>query len=189
METALTESKTYSLRHLTYGIFLIFTFLVAYILGASGSVEAWIARGGGLLFLLAFVGGIFFTSFATIPLSIVMFIALSRAGMPTYQLAVIGGVGAMFGDAGILKTLKWSFLDDLIAFLGRKTSGAFGQALNQRWVKLLSTLLGAIVIISPLPDELGMAMMGITHLSTRYVMLISFVLNALGIMLVAAVAR
>jgi hypothetical protein len=41
--------------------------------------------------------------------------------------------------------------------------------------------LGALIIASPLPDEFGLALMGISRMRALVLMPISFVMNALGI--------
>jgi uncharacterized membrane protein YdjX (TVP38/TMEM64 family) len=45
-------------------------------------------------------------------------------------------------------------------------------------------VLGAIIIASPLPDEMGVGLMGISKLKTSQFILLSFVLNAIGIFIV-----
>ena len=48
-----------------------------------------------------------------------------------------------------------------------------------RWLTLLA---GALLIASPLPDELGIALLGFSKVSTRYFAILSFVFNFLGIL-------
>ena len=45
-------------------------------------------------------------------------------------------------------------------------------------------ILGAIIIASPLPDEMGVGLMGISKLKTSKFILLSFILNAIGIFLI-----
>ena len=44
--------------------------------------------------------------------------------------------------------------------------------------------LGAIIIASPLPDELGLVMLGDSKLKYREIAIISYVLNTAGILLI-----
>ena len=48
---------------------------------------------------------------------------------------------------------------------------------------------GALIIALPLPDEIGLVMMGLSRMKARHLIPISFVLNSLGIALVGLVAR
>ena len=59
-------------------------------------------------------------------------------------------------------------------------------------VKLLKSLfpfLGALLIASPLPDEFGVALMGLAKMPTSEFVPISFSLNFLGILVIGVLAR
>ncbi|MEN9561421.1 MAG: hypothetical protein RIQ56_694, partial [Candidatus Parcubacteria bacterium] len=47
--------------------------------------------------------------------------------------------------------------------------------------KWFAPVLGAIIILSPLPDEFGLALLGFSKLKIWVVLLLAFVLNAIGI--------
>ena len=47
-------------------------------------------------------------------------------------------------------------------------------------------MIGAIIIASPFPDEIGVSLMGISKMKTYQFILISFLLNAIGIFLVVS---
>jgi hypothetical protein len=48
---------------------------------------------------------------------------------------------------------------------------------------------GAIIIASPLPDELGLALLGVSTLSRPQFFLLSFAMNSLGIFIILLVAQ
>ena len=50
-------------------------------------------------------------------------------------------------------------------------------------------MLGALIIASPLPDELGLAMMGVARIKLRVLIPISLVLNFAGIVLIGLIAN
>jgi len=50
-------------------------------------------------------------------------------------------------------------------------------------------VIGAIIIASPLPDEMGVGLMGISKLKTKQFILLSFILNSIGIFLIASAGR
>lgn len=49
--------------------------------------------------------------------------------------------------------------------------------------------LGALVIASPLPDELGLMMLGFSKIKTSFFVPISFLLNFLGILVIGLIAK
>ncbi|KKR47070.1 MAG: hypothetical protein UT80_C0011G0001, partial [Parcubacteria group bacterium GW2011_GWC1_40_13] len=55
--------------------------------------------------------------------------------------------------------------------------------------KWLIPFIGALIIASPLPDEAGLAMMGLSKMKTSVFIPISFALNFLGILAIGLFAK
>ena len=53
----------------------------------------------------------------------------------------------------------------------------------------LSSFLAAAIIASPLPDELGLMILGFIHFNTKKFLPIAFVLNFLGILAITLFAQ
>jgi len=53
----------------------------------------------------------------------------------------------------------------------------------------LIPIAGAFIIASPLPDEIGISLMGLSKVKNWHFILITFLLNAIGIFLVVTLAR
>jgi hypothetical protein len=49
--------------------------------------------------------------------------------------------------------------------------------------------IGAIIIISPFPDEIGVALMGLTRMNKLSFLVLTYILNSVGIFILALVAR
>ena len=47
-------------------------------------------------------------------------------------------------------------------------------------------VIGAIIIASPLPDELGVSLMGMSQMKASRFILLSYILNSIGIFLVVS---
>lgn len=43
-------------------------------------------------------------------------------------------------------------------------------------------MLGAIIIATPFPDEIGISLMGLSHLKRPYIILMCFLLNVIGVL-------
>ncbi len=181
-------ARLFTLKHLLYVFFVLGVWAAAYAISSFGFLDVWAGNGGWWWILLALVGGFFFTSIATVPLSFVMISSLAQAGMPIYAIALLGGFGAALGDAGLSAVIRVSIVDDLFHYLVRKTHGLFGRVMGDKLVRIAAIVLGMIVIASPLPDEIALALLGIAHVPGRYVPFLVFIPNALGIALIAYIA-
>lgn len=50
----------------------------------------------------------------------------------------------------------------------------------------VTPFLGAVLIASPFPDELGLMMMGVSKLGYREIAILTYILNTAGILLIVA---
>ena len=53
-------------------------------------------------------------------------------------------------------------------------------------IEFLVPLLGALIIASPFPDEIGLLMFGVSKLKYRELLVITYLLNTAGILLIVA---
>ena len=95
----------------------------------------------------------------------------------------------MAGDISIFQILKFGILDDLTAYFQRRSQGAFKKVFNLPIFKYLLFILGGIFVATPVPDEIGLAMMGLANMSWRYVAPVGFILNGVGIFVLCEIAR
>lgn len=133
-------------------------------------------------YILAFVAGIFFISFFTVVPSSFILINLS-ANSSLLDIALIAGLGAMIGDLIIFLFVKERLSNNFFDFLKFKDKGYLEKLKNSRMLKYFLPVLGAAIVASPLPDEIGVALMGASKMKRRYFIPISYLLNAIGIYL------
>ncbi|MFA6095384.1 MAG: hypothetical protein WC767_00900 [Candidatus Paceibacterota bacterium] len=142
----------------------------------------------GHIVLSAFIAGMFFTSiFTTVP-AMVFLGKLALAGDPTV-IALVGGVGAAIGDLIIFRFIRDHLEQDIGSLFSTSTRMKFSHIFEYRFFRWSMAVLGALVISSPLPDELGLAMMGMTKMRTVVFIPISLVFNTLGILVIGYAAR
>lgn len=134
-----------------------------------------------------FIAGLLFTSFFTTPVAIAMFIALAPAVNPL-AMAGIGAFGAVLGDLTIFGLVRFAFRKDVEHVMSLPKYRRFFAIFHRRIFRWVLPFVGALIIASPLPDELGIGLMGLSHMSTKYLVCISFVMNALGITLIGLLA-
>lgn len=153
----------------------------------SGYAENWFASLSAYAWLASFVAGFFFTSLFTLaPASI----ALGALGEfhPHIWVALWGAAGAVIGDLLLFIFVRDHISDDIAVIFSSRRWSWIKRAFRRPFLHWLLPVTGAIVIASPLPDELGLSMMGLSRVSIVAFIPISYTMNFLGILLVQFLA-
>lgn len=154
----------------------------------SGLAENLTGSLNGFLWLGIIIAGVFFTSFFTTPISIVMLGTFAKT-TPLPILALLGGFGAMLGDYVIFRFVKDRVSEDLTYLFSHAKRKRFFAIFRTKLFRFFIPFIGALIIASPLPDEIGIAMLGMTKVKNRTFFILSFLLNSTGIFLVGLAAR
>ena len=136
----------------------------------------------------AFFAGMLFVSSFTFVIGTFFIVALAD-GMPIWQLVLIAGAGSSFVDIVLFHLVRHTVFEEVKPLMRKWRRRHFMRILHSRYVSWTIPVLGALVIILPLPDELGVSMMGISSLDTRRFAILSFVLNCVGVFIVAITSR
>ena len=166
---------------------LLIIILFSYILFSNGIVQESLSNLGDFGYISIFIAGILFAFGFTAPISIGLFITLPFENI--LVASIIGGIGAMIGDMLIFYTIRISFMKE---FESLKNTRIFKSIIieiekdiNKKIRNYLLYIFMGIVIASPLPDEIGVTMLaGLTKIKQKYLILISFILNTIGIFLI-----
>jgi hypothetical protein len=147
-----------------------------------------ITKIGSLGYLGAFFAGIFFVStFTVAPSAVVLFYIASQ--MDLWLVAIIAGFGAVIGDLLIFRFLKDGVFEEIKPVFRRLTGERLQKLFETPYFGHLSMVLGAIIIASPLPDETGLALLGLSKIKRWQFLLLSFFLNAIGIFITITLAQ
>lgn len=153
-----------------------------------GVVPYILEQTGASILVSSFVAGLFFTSMATTAPAIAVLGTLALAGNPL-MVALVGGAGAVAGDYLIFAFVRDRVGDDIAYLLKRTGTPRFFKLFHRKTFRRILPFLGGLIIASPLPDELGLALLGAAHMSTKRFILISFSFNAGGIFIIGLLAR
>lgn len=137
-------------------------------------------------YFASFIAGILFTSIITTGTSIVILLTLAE-DLNTVTMATIAGFGAVVGDLLILRFFSDNLAEELNMLWQKSKIGEIKPikfVLNSKLFIWMLPILGAIAIASPLPDEVGIGFLGISNLPRKTFILLSYVLNTLGILFV-----
>ena len=168
---------------------IIFSIVVAVLLIKTGAIEEVLNQTRNVWFLDSFIAGMFFTSiFTTVP-AIVTLGAIAQASQSVLLVAIFGGLGALCGDLIIFRFMRDRLGEDIRGLIKNSKNGRLRSIVRLKFFRWLTFFLGALVIASPLPDELGLAMMGFSKMKTSLFIPVSFVFNSLGILVIGLIAK
>lgn len=166
---------------------IILSIIVAILFVRTGLIDEFLSYTHDYYLLGAFVAGLFFTSaFTTAPAIAVL--ATLGTTYPILQIALVGALGSVIGDFLIFNFVKGHVSNDLAYFMSHAKSKRLRHIFKYRFVRWSLALLGALIIASPLPDELGLTLMGLSDISSVRFAFISYFFNALGILMISYVA-
>ncbi|MBI2623450.1 MAG: hypothetical protein HYW65_02645 [Candidatus Liptonbacteria bacterium] len=157
--------------------------VAAFLLAYTDTMEQLLRAAQGLGILGNFFIGIFYTSvFTSVPATV----ALGKIAQvqPVLLTALLGGAGALVGDYLIFRFVRDSISPLLAAHSARIRNISAHPFF--RWVLMA---LGALIVASPLPDEPGLVLIGLSHAKTAWFAPFSFLANATGILVIGIIAR
>ena len=160
--------------------------VIAILLGRNETFHEFLLNFGSLGYVGAFIAGMLFVSMFTVATGAVILFIFAEQLHPI-ELGLIAGLGGVVGDLLIFHYLRdnlSSELADLYTHFDPKRH--FSKLLHSRYFNWTLPVLGAIIIASPFPDELGISLMGLSKISTLKFILISFVLDTLGVFLIVS---
>ncbi|OGE84837.1 MAG: hypothetical protein A3J48_03430 [Candidatus Doudnabacteria bacterium RIFCSPHIGHO2_02_FULL_46_11] len=168
--------------------FLIASLLVFFYFADSDFVQNTISRIGEMGYLGAFLAGMFFVStFTVAPASVLLFFFAKT--LPPIYVAVLAGAGAVIGDYIIFKFLKDKVFEEITPIFLRLGGNHISRTLRTPYFAWFLPVLGAIIVASPIPDEIGIGLMGISKMKNWQFLILSFVLNFIGIFIVITLAQ
>lgn len=139
-------------------------------------------------YLLAFVTGIFFISFLTVvPATFVLSNLILHDNL--LAISLVAGAGAMFGDLLIFWFVKDRLTNNFFNFLHPKKGGRWSRLQENKIFRFFLPVLGAAIIASPFPDEIGVTLLGASRMKKRYFIPMTYLLNTVGIYLVLLASR
>lgn len=164
-------------------IIFILSLSIAWYVLKKGSLNNLVYTLLPVMFLAEFLAGAFYASFLTSPISLAMLIILAQRQNPI-QLALIAGLGAALVDLMIVKFFRQEVNKDLHILAKSFRFYLLNKLLKFFKLDFLIPLIGAVIVASPLPDELGLFLLGASKLKTSQILLLSYVLNTAGILLI-----
>lgn len=167
---------------------LIVSLVVFFYLAGTPFVERIITTMGSLGYAGSFIAGIFFVSTFTVAPACIVLYHLAELLNPL-GVALSAGAGAVIGDFIIFRFFKDQVFDELRPIFSKLGNHPILRILSTPYFAWILPVLGAFIIASPFPDEVGIGLMGISRMKSWQFIVLAFVLNSAGILFIVTLAR
>jgi hypothetical protein len=175
----------YEYKHTTLALCALVLFVLVIDSALLVSVIHKIDEFGYVSGLLA---GALSVSFFTAAPALVLLIDLAQFLDPLL-LAVLVAIGSVAGDWLIIKFFEERIFTELGPVIEKLKLRRIKQALSRPYGKWVLVVIGAIFVSSPLPDEVGLALMGVSKANRFFVLALCFFLNFIGAFIVILAAK
>lgn len=131
----------------------------------------------------AFFAGILFVSSFTFATGAIILLVFAEALNPI-ELALIAGLGGVTGDFFIFKFIKDGLSKEIELIYDNFGGNHLSKLLHTKYFSWTLPVIGALIIASPFPDEIGVSLMGLSKMSIYRFLLFAFILDFIGVFLV-----
>jgi hypothetical protein len=136
----------------------------------------------------AFFAGLLFVSTFTFATGAIILLIFAERLNPI-ELALIAGLGGVVGDFLIFKYIKNDLKREIEEIYKSFGGSHISKLFHTKYFNWTLPFIGAALIASPIPDELGVSLMGISKMSTKKFLLIAFILDFIGVFLVISASN
>ena len=131
-------------------------------------------------------GATYFNLLVTSGVGVVATLVLAEKLSPI-EIGLVAGLGAVLGDFIIFRFIKDNLSKEVTEIYSHFDSDHhFKKVLHSKYFSWSLPVIGAIIIATPFPDELGVSLMGISRMKTYQFLILAFILNAIGIFLIVS---
>lgn len=170
---------------------ILFSVIVmTYLMHRSGALSQMVLGLESLGYLGVFLVGMFFVStFTVAPATTLLFLMLDKFSIP--EIALIGGIGSVVGDYIIFRFVEEGLVGELKEIFHKVGGDSIFRVhwiAHTKYFVWLGPVIGAMIIASPFPDELGIGLLGMYKMDGKKFILLTWILDTFGIfMLLSAV--
>lgn len=168
-------------------LLLLLGILLAFFFSANSAFRDFLLKLGDFGYLGAFLAGMLFVSTFTIVTGALIILTLAKTLSPA-GLILAAGLGAVIGDLLIFRFVKDDVAAEITPIYDQIAGNHFRKLFHTRYFAWTLPVVGALIIISPLPDELGVSLLGLSEVKIRKFLLISLASHSVGMFLLVSAA-
>lgn len=133
----------------------------------------------------SFIAGFLYVSAFTATLGVLMLSDLSATLHPV-EIALLAGLGGAVADFFIFRFFKNNLLSEITPIYNRLGGQRLTKLMYHRLLRWSLPIIGAAIIASPFPDEVGVGLLGISKIKSYQFVVLSFILDATGVFLLVS---
>lgn len=133
----------------------------------------------------SFIAGILYVSASTTAFGVFILLGLSKK-IPAIEIAIFAGLGGAVADFVIFRFIKGDLLGEIMPIYNKLGGHYLTRLMKHKSLRWSLPIIGAIIIASPFPDEIGVALMGLSKIKNYQFVLLSFVLDVVGVFLLVS---
>ncbi len=170
-------------------ILILLGIAIAFLISRSQVFQHLILGLGNFGYLGAFLAGMFFSSTFTVTIGGLILLNLGKV-LPPFPLVLFSALGAVTCDLLIYKLIKDRIAAEIVPIyeglekLEKKSH--LKKIFHTKYFGWTLPVVGALVMVTPLPDELAISLLGISNIKTLRFLLISLCSHGLGMFLVVS---
>jgi membrane protein DedA with SNARE-associated domain len=144
---------------------------------------------GGFGYFSAFFAGLLFVSTFTVATGGLILPSLTPTLSPLF-LIIFAAIGAVFGDLLLFLLVKKNVSENVAPVYEKFAARHhLKKILHTKYFAWTLPVIGALIIASPLPDELGISLLGLSEMKFAQFMLVSLLSHTIGMSLVVTGSR
>lgn len=174
--------KNYKYKNLT---FVFISILLIIFLSKYNSFNKFFFETRYIPLVGSLIAGIFYVSSSTAALGILMLSDLSKTTSPI-EIAVLAGLGGAIGDLLIFRFFRNNLIEEITPIYNRLGGKRLTQLMYHRSFRWSLPIVGAMIIASPFPDELGVSLMGLSRIKNYQFILLCLALDTIGVFLLVS---
>jgi hypothetical protein len=172
-------------RHTTIAISILLLTILFINTALAAVVLEWFQKLGHLG---AFIGGMMLVwTFASAPAVVLLFSVSESIALPVAIL--IAACGSLVGDWVILKYFNDEIGKELKPFLTKTGIRNLLHKIRRSKMRWAVTLIGAFIVMLPLPDEFGITLMGLSRSKRWKILAACFFLDTIGVAMILSAGR
>ena len=175
--------KNYKYKNLTL---VALSIVLAIILSKYDFLNKIIFEARFIPFAGSFIAGILYVSTSTAALGILMIADLSKKLSPI-EIALLAGLGGAIADFAIFRFFRNDLLSEITPIYNKLGGRHLTRLMYHRSFRWSLPIIGAIIIASPLPDEIGISLLGVSKIKSYQFILLCLTLDIAGIFVLSSV--
>lgn len=182
------EQEEYRIRKrklLKHFLIILISVAIAIYIQTSFVADVLVSYFSSIFFIPAALAmGFLFSITFTAAISTSVFILLAETTHNPFLIALIGGFGSLAANSIVYKFFKEEIIDDIQFIEKRYAKRIAHKIIHSKTVIGLTPYIAALLLASPLPDELGILMLAGANFKYTRFFLFSFAFHTIGILII-----